>query len=183
MPAASRPGVHLDLGPLEWLTRKWTARNLPAPLPTKWAKRYSAFVRRRFMREGDGTWKKLAESTLRQRKKEGKGAKILQNVGITLNALEIGAAGNLFKNIKHGIRFGFGGPARRRDGHASIAKIAIYHDQGGPGGRPPQRKIIVKPNQAVVRGLVQDVVKVNRGLMRSAQMRLRRGFRRGMRVV
>lgn len=146
----------------------------------KWAKRYSAFVRRRFTRKGDGTWKRLADSTIAGRRKRGKGARPLRDTGLTLNALEVGASGNLLKNIKHGIRFGFGGPARRRDGHASISQIAIFHDQGDG---VPQRKIIVKPNQAVVRGMVEDVVKVNRGLMRSAQMRLRRGFRRGMRVM
>ncbi len=162
----------VDLRPLKGLVKAWRGSRLPQPLPRLWAKRYSGFVRRRFANQGDGTWKALKSSTLAGRRKEGRGARILRDTGILYQALEVGAPGNLLKDIPHGIRFGFGGVARHPDGKATIADIGRFHDAGDG---VPQRKIIVKPNRSTVRGMLADVKRVNARLLREADAKARRG--------
>ena len=168
----------VDLRGLKGLVKAWRKSQLPRPLPRLWGKRYSAFARRRFAAGGDGTWKPLEPSTLAGRRKAGKGARILRDTGVVFQALEIGAPGNLLKNIPHGVRFGFGGPARHPDGKASIADIGRFHDAGDG---VPQRKIIVEPNRATVRGMLSDVKRVNARLLREADAKTRRSRSRLMR--
>lgn len=143
-----------DLSPLKWLVKQFQGF-LPDPLPKQWGVRYSAFLRRRFVRMSGGGWTPLAESTKAARRLAGKGAKILRDTGTLLSALTIGHAGNLFKKIRGGVRFGFGGGASHPDGGATIAQIARWHDAGS--GNLPQRQIVVEPDAKTIRGMAGDV--------------------------
>lgn len=102
----------------------------------QWAKRYEAFVRKRYTvySRGGGNWPRLSPRTIAarlrksqwvrdrggvavttskgraQRKRIGKmagGVEILKDTGLTFNALTIGAHGNRLEGIANGIRFGF----------------------------------------------------------------------------
>lgn len=120
----------------------------------QWAVRYSAFVRRRYSKEGDGDWQALAPSTLAKRRKKGKGAKILRDTGILYGALEVGASGNYLKRLRRGLRFGFANtPYPGSD--KSIRAIAIIHQRGS--GRNPKREILVDPDQKTMNGMISDL--------------------------
>ncbi len=114
-----------------------------------------------------GGWKPLAASTLKSRRGGKRRAtrspragtktttrgsvanvSILRNTGILLNALTIGAPGNLFKGIRSGIRVGFGGPSNHPGGKATIRDIAIVHDEGK--GNMPKRQILARPDTQTV---------------------------------
>ncbi len=166
----------------------------------QWGARYLGFVRRRFVAasRGDGTWKPLAESTIKSRRsgrvaglgklkgvkrkagalrevrKRVKGgvldafvgtaietsilgsAAILRDTGVLLNALSPGTVGNLlqpsFGELR--VRCGFA-PVAHGEGSTTIQDIAAYHDAGG--GKLPQRKILVEPDDATVRGMLNDL--------------------------
>ena len=158
-----------DGEPMRWVFRQWGAR-------------YLTFARQRFVRysRGGGDWKPLAPSTLKQRR----GAKrrrtrsrrahtktttrgsarrvaILRDTSTLLNALTIGAPGNLYKLIRKGIRVGFGGPSRHPKGKMTIRDIAVAHDEGQ--GRLPKRQILVEPDQRTVTGMLSDL---RRGVQR-----------------
>ncbi len=126
---------------------------------------YLTFVRRRFVRMSRGGWKPLAESTIKARRggkrratrsprartktttrgsATAKTVSILRDTNTLLNALTIGAPGNLYKGIRGGIRVGFGGPSRHPGGKATIRDIAVAHDEGR--GKLPKREILVKPD-------------------------------------
>lgn len=129
--------------------------------------------------KGDGTWKPLAASTIARRraakiakiaglrgaakaahekrqarlKDTGGGAAILRDTGMLFQALSptfSGAPGAIEEDIPNGIRVGFGGPSAHKGTSATVADIATFHDEGGSGGRPPQRKIIVPPTAVVI---------------------------------
>ena len=155
----------------------------------QWGVRYLSFVKRRFVKfsRGGGDWKPLAPSTVRGRgrtrsgrrrrraaravvRQKGTGGRvaILRNTGTLLSALEIGRRGNLFKNIKGGVRVGFAGAVKHSSGKATIREIAVFHDQGGKSGRPPQRAILVKPDRATVRGMLADAKRAFSGGMKRA---------------
>jgi hypothetical protein len=108
------------------------------------------FLKQRFVRyaRGGGDWKPLQKATLRRRRQgQGSGrAEILRDTGILINALDVGAPGNLCQRTQTGIRVGFGGAARHPGGKATIRDIAVFHDQGE--GHNPQRQIIAEPDAA-----------------------------------
>jgi hypothetical protein len=123
---------------------------------------------------GGGDWPDLADSTMAERMREAyhtkRGRKmrqimkayglhgdertefigenlsvaILQDKGLLLRALNVGAQGNLFQPHTFGIKVGIGGPARHGDDDATIGDIAAYHNEGG--GRLPKRQIIWPPD-------------------------------------
>ena len=70
-----------------------------------------------------------------------------------LSALNVGGRGNLFKDIQNGVRVGFGGGTKHPSGKATIAEIAVFHNVGGKGGKPPQRAILVEPDSAAIRAM------------------------------
>lgn len=179
---ARNEGLRLDMSPLKWLSRQLGGRMLPEPLPRLWHKRYSTYVQRRFVREGamgppgfNRRWKRLKEATLKRRRKEGRGAKILQDLRMTYTALEPGKPGHLFKKIRGGIRVGFGGASPRPKG-GTIAEIAKAHDAGIPG-KLPQRLIIVPPDMKTLKGMQSDLERVIGRLGRKAGRRMRAGMR------
>lgn len=137
------------------------------PAQTAWkriAARYLGWIRRRFVSasRGDGTWPDLAHSTkmsriysrksmanlFRRRLKRAQGDvtrtqarrrvevvsgmkfEILRDTGILFNSLSQGGVQEMLPN---GIRVG------------TAVKYAKYHQEGGEGGRPPQRQIFVPP--------------------------------------
>ncbi|MCH7813907.1 MAG: hypothetical protein IID40_07790 [Planctomycetes bacterium] len=167
----ARNQIRWDLGPLKKLARQLSSSKLPAPLPRRWGARYSAFVRRRFTRQGDGSWRKLSPATIKARRGKGKGAKILRDTGTLLAALTIGAPGNLFKLIRGGIRFGFSG-MRHPKGKASIRDIAVFHETGA--GNLPKRPILVPPDDRTLRGMQNDVKEVVQKLGKRNERLLRR---------
>lgn len=146
--------LKMDLRKLRKFSRQLSGP-AAAPLFRQWGVRYSAFIRRRFVRMSGGGWTPLAESTKAGRRKGGKGAKILRDTGTLLGALTIRAPGNLFRIVKHGLIFGFGGGGKHPDGKATIAQIARWHDKGS--GNLPQRQIIVEPDTKTIRGMLADV--------------------------
>lgn len=139
------------------------------------AARYLAFIRRRFVKfsRGGGDWKDLARSTklARRHKFKKKGRRrskhligktlelgrfaILRDTSTMFNALSLGSPGNLYKKIRHGIRVGFGGPARHVGGKATIADIAGFHNKGK--GKLPKRRIIVEPDASLHEKIKRDL--------------------------
>ena len=126
---------------------------------------YLEFVKRRFVKfsRGGGDWKPLAQSTIRSRRRGGKkrggvntvkvrtkktGGKvaILRDTSTLLAALDVGNPGNLFKHITNGVKVGFAGNKRHPKGKATVADIAAFHNRGGPGGKPPKRRILAEPD-------------------------------------
>ncbi len=116
---------------------------------------YLAFIRKRFVAfsSGAGNWKPIEErgrdkraNAKREAKgKKRKGSKILRDTGVLLGALSIGAAGNLFKRIKGGVRVGFSDSVQHDDEtDATIRDIAVYHDEGTD--IIPQREILAEPS-------------------------------------
>jgi len=140
----------------------------------QWGVRYLAWTKRLFIKNsgGGGKWPALKPSTIahrragrsRQRKIRGRGYRkrgpagkvaILRDTGTLFKALTVGAAGNLFRRIRGGIRVGFGGPAKHPDGKATIKDIAVFHDQGK--GRLPKRQILHKPDGPLVASMMNDL--------------------------
>ncbi len=136
----------------------------------QWGARYRSFVQRRFVRysRGGGNWKPLAPSTLRARRRGNKkkgipgeaSHAILRDTGVLFAALDPvfkRKPGALQKDIRFGIRVGYGGPARHPTGEgASVADIARFH-QRGHGNRPPKREIIVKPDAKTQEKMAEDM--------------------------
>jgi hypothetical protein len=156
--------VKIDLRGFDKLKRLSDANNQTGPVGDMFRKigtRYLAFVNRRFIQSsrGGGDWTDLAESTKKQRrtgKAKGKvGHAILRNTGTLLNALSVGAAGNIFKRRGKTLEVGIGGPSRHPDSKATIGDIASFHDQGGKN--LPQRQIIVQPDARTRTGMERDV--------------------------
>ncbi len=174
--AQRRATLKLDLTPLKWLAKRYKGQGLPGGLDEQWGKIYERFVRRRFTRAGDGTWRPLAPATIASRRK-GKGsgaAQILRDTGILFKALTIRAPGNLFEKIKQGVRYGFGGASRHPGGKTTIADIGRFHDTGDG---VPKRQIIVDPDKGTLRLMLRATKRVNEQLMRRASRkrgRLRR---------
>lgn len=138
----------------------------------KWGARYLAFTRRRFVKfsRGGGNWAPLDEKTVKQRRKgRGRGRPAtLRDTGTLLNALTVGAPGNMFRRTSRGIRVGFGGPARHPDGKATIADIARFHDAGA--GDLPQRRIIVVPDAPTIARMNADAAQAGSELGRKVQV-------------
>ena len=165
--------MKLDLTPLKWLAKRWNRKLLPPAVAKGWLKAYQRFVRRRWLRRGNGSWKPLEDSTIARRRKGSN--RPLLDTGILIGALNVGAPGNLYRQIKHGIRFGFGGASRHPGGEATIADIAKFHDAGDG---VPQREIIVEPDNATYRVMVEVVRKTNLKLMRKAESKLKGSLRK-----
>lgn len=144
----------------------------------QWGVRYLTFVERRFVEQsgGGGDWPALKPATIRSRrtgagvrtaktgrKKDGQtkkpagDAKILRDTGVLLNALSIGAPGNLYKSEKIGIRVGFDKSQKRPDGGVSIGNLAEWHNLGA--GNLPARPILVEPNKQTTDGMLRDAEK------------------------
>ncbi len=79
---------------------------------------------------------------------------ILIDTGTLRSALDPefhGLPGQLQQEIPFGIRVGYGGPHAHPEGKGvTVADVAMFHDQGGPNGRPPKRSIIVPPDDRTV---------------------------------
>lgn len=84
------------------------------------------------------------------------GAAILRDTGVLLNALTPGTVGSLLQP-SYGelrVRCGFA-PVPHGDGVTTIQEIAAHHQTGG--GKLPQRTILVEPDDATVRGMLNDL--------------------------
>lgn len=150
----------------------------------QWGRRYLGFTKKRFVKlsRGGGGWKPLASSTIRRRRKPrgttarsktrrtGGKAAILRDTGTLVAALSVGGRGNMFKDIPNGVRVGFKGGVKHPSGKVTIAEIAVFHNVGGKGGKPPQRAILVEPDRATIRGMNQDGVRAVRKLLRKHDM-------------
>ena len=155
--------VKLDLRPLQKVVRRFKG-DIPRDLKTQWAGLYSTFAKRRFKKfsRGGGDWAPLRPSTIAGRRK-GKGtgrvASILwDKYGSLYKALTLGAPGNLKKDIRGGVRFGYGGGAKHKDG-GTIAGIAHGHQFGNRKRNLPARPIIVDPDQPTVNRLAAATLK------------------------
>lgn len=125
----------------------------------KWGTRYLGEMQRRAKKfsRGGGDWAPLKVSTIKSRRKgRGKSKRspaILSDTNTLISSLRRGAAGNLFKDIKNGIRVGFG-ETRHPSGKATVADIARFHHKGA--GNLPKRELLVPPGPATRRGMLQD---------------------------
>lgn len=145
---------------------------------------YLGFIRNRFVKaaRGDGTWAPLAESTklrrlnktkkgkatLAKSRKEYKQAKtagrslpahyqikrtvpgsfeILRDTGILLNSLSTGNPGNITNLTENGVIVG------------TAVQYAKYHQNPKVPGRPPQRTILVSPDDATMALITRAVKK------------------------
>jgi hypothetical protein len=142
----------------------------------QWAHRYRTFVQRRFKNysRGGGDWpplkrdrahgrdrrargRKLAES------KESAGASILYDTGTIFRALDPQMGpGGIQEDLPFGVRCGYGGPHAHPKGRATIADIAMFHDQGM--GRLPKRQIIVEPDRSTIISMTNDMERALRKL-------------------
>lgn len=154
----------------------------------KWAARYRSFSAERFERfaKGGGNWPKLSALTiaLRKRKKgdtrrtrdfKGRFAKkgapiaMLMDTGILFGALNerfTRKPGQLQEDIPFGVRVGYGGQGRNKDGKITVARIAEIHQFGARikvfgkwPARIPARPIIVDPNAKTIRLMGDDMQK------------------------
>ena len=132
-----------------------------------WALRYSAYLRRRYVRlsRGSGEWDDLANSTKRQRRGARRGStgsrkfSVLVDTGILKQAVNVGAKGNLNKKLRDGIRFGIGGNTRHPEGKLTIGQLAVFHHEGNRRKGLPARPIIVAPDRKTNRALEQQMVR------------------------
>lgn len=168
-------GFVLRLGGLSRLRRAFGGEHSHPALAAAWTQngtRYLAGTKRRMVSfgRGGGDWKPLADSTLRQRRK-GRGAgsaRILYYSGALIGSLDVGAEGNLLEVVGKGVKVGFSG-AQHPDGGASMAEIATYHDQGGDGGKPPQRQILVEPDSRTAKQMRDDWKRAGHHVLRDAE--------------
>ena len=115
----------------------------------QWALRYRSFIQRRFndYSRGAGDWPKL---------KYRQGS-ILRDTNTLFTALTPTLSppkGSINRMLEDGIEVGFGGNASHPAG-ATIAQLAFWHQTGA--GNLPVREIIVPPDSATVRDMVQDM--------------------------
>jgi hypothetical protein len=133
---------------------------------------YLGFARRRFQGEGYGTWRPLAQVTVKEREWLGFPGEhpILKRLGVLERALTRGAPGNRFEHDHDGVLVGFGGAAmppgyltksgKRHTPPVPIATIAAVHQNGARTrrGYVPPRRIIVRPDQETIARMRRPVV-------------------------
>jgi phage gpG-like protein len=100
-------GVRLDASDLRRVIEEMgdAAERLPDILPNV-AEILVSAVATQFETEGQGRWPKLADSTLEQRRRSGRGAKILQDRGIfagSITPLVSEMAAEAFTNVPYAI--------------------------------------------------------------------------------
>lgn len=160
--------IRWDFGPLWRLKKEIRHADRAGPFHTmlkQWGVRYLAFTRRRFAREGNGQWARLAPPTVRRRrqgKRKSGGTKILRDTGTLLNALSPNGAGNLFTFVKSlirgpGVRVGFSDSARHPTAGMSVAQLAAIHDEGK--GNMPKRPILVPPDEPTKMQMRRDLLR------------------------
>lgn len=175
--------VDIDLTPLQKFEQRVDAelngqRSGPVAKAVKqWGVRYRSWAQERFDKfsKGGGDWPPLKPSTIRGRRKGVKGRKIgsgktavaavraaiLRDLGIlfaVLSPVFTGKPGQLQETIPYGIRVGYGGPHKHAGGgKATIADIAMFHDQGM--GHLPKRQIIAPPIGTVITQMAADMDK------------------------
>ena len=154
-------------------------------------KRYLSAMKRRALKNsrGGGEWPALKPSTVRTRRKGGKkrggvnvvkvkdtggNVAILNNTGVLIGALQKGNPHNLFKDIRRGVRVGFGPTKHPDDKTVTIAQIARWHHDGA--GNLPARKLLHDPKSdpSLMRGMSSDA---ERALNRMFKQRAIRGRR------
>lgn len=139
------------------------------------AARYLAFVRARFIRasRGDGTWKPLALATKIKRLQKIAPARLRQFIHVTPGRTRAEQLANLagtrpFPILRDtGLLFNSltsGAPGSvRQYGQDSVTvgtniKYAGFHQNGGTiPGRPPQRTILVPPDDTTVEAMLNDL--------------------------
>lgn len=130
----------------------------------QWGAIFRGWSRERFAKlSKGGGWEPLKPSTIKGRRKgksrsvsvgrgggtedlSGGGVAILWDTGTLIGALDAHlniASGGFQKQIRNGIRVGYGGSAKHPKGKGTIAMIANAHQTGA--GNLPERKIIEEP--------------------------------------
>lgn len=121
---------------------------------------YLAYLHRRYVQQSrGGEWAPLAPATLSRRRvgrRAGASASnvaILRDRGLLLNALNVGASGNLLRQTgQRSVRFGFGEAKHDGDG-PSFQQLAAWHDSGT--SRMPARRILVLPDERTARVILR----------------------------
>lgn len=153
---------------VESKTEQWKQRHTAALQRTMpvLAETYLAFIRDRFVREGDGDWMPLAPRTVRERTEQGFGPTnpILRRLEILYQALYPGANGNLFEQDGNQMTVGIAGGGAHpgygvkfpNDNELSIGAIAAIHQFGL--GNIPQRTIFVAPDDATSQRMQAELI-------------------------
>lgn len=167
--------IKLDLKPLTRLSntiRQDMLGNTRGPVRAairQWGARWRSFSMERFDKfsKGGGDWRELKPATEQRRRKarrKHKGARkfsILRDTNTMFQAVRptVLNPGSIEKDIRYGLRVGYGGPARykkgKSKGKATIADIAHFHQTGA--GKLPVRKIVVKPDPATIQRMNGDL--------------------------
>jgi len=152
-------GVKFDLTALNNLRRHSRAQSGPfRRMRKQLGAIYLGFTRRRYktFSKGGGDWKDLAPSTKRRRQKAKRGSTgprrfaILVDNSNLLNALEVGAPGNLLELRGRGVRVGFSNHKHPKSDF-TFADLADTHQTGNPDGNLPARPILVEPDERTKR--------------------------------
>jgi len=121
----------------------------------QWGEIYRSWSLERFDKfsKGGGGWPPLKQSTIRRRRKgKGKGT-----VAILVDTATLKAGlrpvlntnkGGLQKDIRGGVRVGYGGSTRHPKGKATIHAIAKYHQSGAPPHLPARSIIVDLPDRS-----------------------------------
>ena len=129
----------------------------------KWGALYLADMRKRFIRlsKGGGEWAELSLATIARRRKGKKVGRplIMRDTGTLLNALSIGATGNLFVRISGGIKVGFNDDPHPNSKGDSIRDIAVRLHNGDRKTNLPARPIIVKPSPETEANMMMEAKK------------------------
>lgn len=139
--------ITLKLEPWKQFVAKMGNDCVPETVVKQWASRYSAYARKHFL---TNDWQPLSDFTIARRKKNS--SIPLRDTGTLMNALSIGANGNVAEKITNGLEFGIRGG--EHPSGKTIGEIAYYHNEGI--GNNPKREIIIEPDQALQDKMTND---------------------------
>ena len=127
----------------------------------QWGVVYRSYTQRRYSKQsrGQGSWPKLAPSTVRRRRKGSN--VILRDLGLLFAVVNptFPGPGSIAERVNgRTVRLGYGGGDRHGTSTVTIAQIAEFHQNGG--GNLPQREIIVPPDNPTTKQL-SDIAAVN----------------------
>lgn len=144
-----------------------------------WGRSYLAFLSTRYNAKARSEWPRLAPATTRRRKSpaarnkgRARNATPLIDQGHLRGALHKDRMGNVFADLRDGVRVGFDKQIkhpRARGAKATFGNIAIWHHFGM--GHNPERPIFEPPDSATHAELKQMLVSAVEAAGRSAGTR------------
>jgi len=157
---AKTNGIKWNMRGIKKLRRMLGGDQYLAKAMTAAGRLYLEFTHKRFRRysRGGGDWKGLADSTIRQRRKEGKGAAILVDTALLVSAIQPGASGSQLRMISPTVvRAGYSETTKHPGTNMTFAKLARIHQRGN--NNLPARKIFVMPDEPTKKRMMSVVGK------------------------